>query len=67
MSISPQKTIIILKHDAVARGLMGEILKRFERAGLKMVAFKFIQAPQDLAVKHYPSDDAWYRTAGKEL
>ena len=65
MSISTQKTIIILKHDAVARGLMGEILKRFERAGLKMVAFKFIQAPTDLAVKHYPSDDAWYRTAGE--
>ena len=65
MSISPQKTIIILKHDAVARGLMGEILKRFERAGLKMVAFKFIQAPADLAVQHYPSDDAWYRTAGE--
>ena len=65
MSISPQKTIIILKHDAVARGLMGEILKRFERAGLKMVAFKFIQAPEDLAVKHYPSDDVWYRTAGE--
>jgi nucleoside-diphosphate kinase len=65
MAISPQKTIIILKHDAVARGLMGEILKRFERAGLKMVAFKFIQAPADLAVQHYPSDDAWYRTAGE--
>jgi len=63
--ISTQKTIIILKHDAVARGLMGEILKRFERAGLKMVAFKFIQAPEDLAVKHYPSDDVWYRTAGE--
>ena len=63
--ISTQKTIIILKHDAVARGLMGEILKRFERAGLKMAAFKFIQAPEHLAVEHYPSDDAWYRTAGE--
>ena len=44
---------------------MGEILKRFERAGLKMAAFKFIQAPEHLAVEHYPSDDAWYRTAGE--
>lgn len=65
MSISTQKTIIILKHDAVARGLMGEILKRFERAGLKMTAFKFIQAPENLAIEHYPSDEAWYRTAGE--
>ena len=62
--VSPQKTIIILKHDTVARGLIGEILKRFERAGLKLVAFKFVQAEKDIAVKHYPSEDAWFQAVG---
>lgn len=65
MAISTQKTVIILKHDAVARGLMGEIIGRFERAGLKLSAFKFVQAEEDLAVKHYPSEDAWFRVVGE--
>ena len=65
MAVSPQKTVIILKHDAIARGLMGEIVKRFERAGLKLVAFKFIQAEKELAVKHYPTEEAWFRTVGE--
>lgn len=65
MPVAKQKTVIILKHDAVARGLMGEILKRFERAGLKLVAFKFIQAEADIAVKHYPAEEAWLRTVGE--
>lgn len=62
--VLPQKTVIIFKHDAVARGLMGEMMKRFERVGLKLVAFKFIQAEKDRAVKHYPSEEAWFRTVG---
>lgn len=62
--VLPQKTVIILKHDAVARGLMGDILKRFERAGLKLVAFKFIQAEKDRAVRHYPTEEAWFRAVG---
>jgi len=65
MPVSPQKTVIILKHDAVARGLMGDILKRFERAGLKLAAFKFVQAEKELAVKHYPTQEAWFRTVGE--
>lgn len=65
MAVAPQKTVIILKHDAVARGLVGEIIKRFERAGLKLVAFKFIQAEKELAVKHYPTEESWFRTVGE--
>lgn len=65
MSVSTQKTVIILKHDAVARGLMDEIIRRFERAGLKLMAFKFVQAKDDIAVKHYPTEEAWFRTVGE--
>ncbi|MCI0498563.1 MAG: nucleoside-diphosphate kinase [Planctomycetales bacterium] len=48
-----QRTLIILKPDAVQRHLIGQIVSRFEQKGLKIVAAKFIQIPQDLARRHY--------------
>lgn len=51
-----EKTLIILKPDAVERGLAGEIISRFEKAGLKLVATKMIRPDKALAEKHYPSD-----------
>ncbi len=49
-----QKTLVVLKPDAVQRGIIGEIISRFEKVGLKMVACKMLQVSQDLADKHYP-------------
>ena len=51
--ITMQTTLVILKPDAVQRGLCGEILSRFERKGLKIVGGKFMQVSQALAKKHY--------------
>jgi len=51
-----EKTLVILKPDAVQRGLVGEILARFEKAGLKIVAMKMMVADKDLLTKHYPDD-----------
>ena len=48
-----QRTLIIIKPDAVQRHLMGKIISRFEEKGLKIVAAKFMQIPQELARKHY--------------
>jgi len=48
-----EKTFIILKPDAVQRGLIGEIISRFEARGLKMVAMKMIHVSKDLASEHY--------------
>jgi len=48
-----EQTLIILKPDAVQRGLMGQILTRFEEKGLKVVGAKFMQITPDLAAKHY--------------
>lgn len=48
-----QTTLIILKPDAVQRGLMGQVLTRFERKGLKIIGGKFIQVTEELAKKHY--------------
>ncbi len=48
-----ERTFIILKPDAVQRGLVGEIISRFERRGLKIVGMKFVQVSDELARKHY--------------
>ena len=47
------RTLIIIKPDAVQRGLSGEILARFEKRGLRIVGMKFIQVSRALAEKHY--------------
>jgi nucleoside-diphosphate kinase len=48
-----ERTLIIIKPDAVQRGLVGEIIARLERRGLKMVGIKFMQIDEALARKHY--------------
>jgi nucleoside-diphosphate kinase len=47
------RTLILVKPDAFARGLTGEILARFERKGLKIAALKLVQTPRDTAETHY--------------
>jgi len=48
-----QKTLIILKPDAVKRGLVGKILARFEEKGIKIVAMKMVQLNREILEKHY--------------
>jgi nucleoside-diphosphate kinase len=48
-----QQTLILVKPDGVQRRLVGEILRRFERKGLRLVGLKLVQASQALAEKHY--------------
>ena len=47
------RTLILVKPDAFARGLTGEIIARFERKGLRIVALKQMQVDEDLARTHY--------------
>lgn len=51
-----EKTLVVIKPDGVVRGLIGEVLNRLERAGLKVVAAKMVTVSKDLAEKHYPQD-----------
>ncbi len=53
-----ETTLIILKPDAVQRGLMGKIITRFENKGLAIVAAKLTQISPDLAAKHYQEHQA---------
>ena len=48
-----ERTLIIIKPDAVQRHLAGKIITRFERKGFKLVAAKFMQISEDLARRHY--------------
>ena len=51
------RTLILVKPDAFARGLTGEIIARFERKGLKIVALKHMQLDEDTAKQHYAEHD----------
>jgi nucleoside-diphosphate kinase len=47
------RTLILVKPDAFERGLTGEVIRRFERKGLRLVAMKLMQVDTDLAERHY--------------
>ena len=51
-----QKTLILIKPDGVQRGLIGEIIKRFEQRGLKVIGLKLAHADETFAKKHYTED-----------
>jgi nucleoside-diphosphate kinase len=53
-----EKTLIVLKPDAVSRGLCGEILARFEKRGFKFAALKLITVSKELAEQHYAEHSA---------
>lgn len=51
-----EQTLVLLKPDAVKRGVMGEIIHRFERMGLRIVAMKMVKADKSTLDKHYATD-----------
>lgn len=63
-AIRNERTLVFLKPDGVQRGLIGAVLERFERAGLKVAGMKMVHAGRDLLDRHYPGDDAYLRTLG---
>jgi nucleoside-diphosphate kinase len=48
-----EKTLVLVKPDGVQRGLIGEIIKRLENRGLRLIGAKFIQVSRELAEEHY--------------
>lgn len=62
-----ERTFVILKPDAVQRGLMGDIITRFEKVGLKTVALKMTMATEQQCWDHYNKDEAWFLKKGANI
>ena len=59
-----ERTFLAVKPDGVKRGMVGEILSRFEKLGLKIVGMKMVWVDEDLLRKHYDKDEAWFEKVG---
>lgn len=62
--IKEQQTLVLVKPDGVMRGLVGEVLKRVERRGLKVVALKMVAVDRAHLEKHFPTDETWVGRLG---
>jgi len=62
--IRSERTLVFVKPDGVQRGLVGEVLRRFERAGLKLVGLKMVWPDRKLLERHYPRDETFLKTIG---
>lgn len=62
-----QRTFVMIKPDGVMRGLIGEIIHRIEKAGLKVVAMKMLIPDEEMIRAHYPSsDERWIARLGQK-
>ena len=63
---SKERTLVVVKPDGVQRSLIGEIIKRYERMGLKMVAMKMLVPDESFIEKHYTLDPQWRKITGEK-
>ncbi|KKT41426.1 MAG: Nucleoside diphosphate kinase [Candidatus Giovannonibacteria bacterium GW2011_GWA2_44_13b] len=61
-----EKTLVLIKPDGVQRSLIGEIVRRYERSGLKLVGLKMTVPTKELVEKHYLVDPEWRVKTGKK-
>ncbi len=61
-----EKTLVVIKPDGIQRSLIGEIVGRFERAGLKLVAMKMMVPTPEMVEKHYTVDPNWRVITGQK-
>jgi len=59
-----ERTLVLVKPDGVQRGLIGEIIGRFERKGLKVVGLRFLEVPRAMAEQHYAVHEGKHFYAG---
>jgi len=60
-----EQSLVLLKTDAVQRSLVGEVIGRFEKKGLKIVAMKMVMPTEAQLFNHYNKDDAWFLRKGE--
>ena len=64
MNFKTERTYVMIKPDGVKKGLIGEIIKRFEQRDLKIVALEMFQPTFELIDGHYPKEEAWITRLG---
>lgn len=65
--LKKEHSLVIIKPDGVQRALMGEIIRRYERTGLKLVALKMVIPTPEMATAHYMvGGEEWLETVGKK-
>ena len=62
--VAIERTFVMVKPDGVQRGLIGEIISRLERRGLKIIALKMVKPTLEHLDEHYPKDEAWIERLG---
>jgi nucleoside-diphosphate kinase len=62
-----ERTFVIIKPDGVQRSMIGEIISRFERVGLKISAMKFLVPKEQQCWTHYNKDDVWFQSKGERI
>jgi len=65
-NIKQEKTVVLIKPDGVKRGLIGEVITRAEKRGLKIVSLEMFQATKDQIDNHYPKDEKWIKRIGEK-
>jgi nucleoside-diphosphate kinase len=61
-----ERTLVVIKPDGVQRGLIGEIVKRYEEVGLKLVGMKMVVATPEHIEAHYTLDPQWRKVTGEK-
>jgi nucleoside-diphosphate kinase len=61
-----ERTLVVIKPDGIQRSLIGDIIGRFEKLGLKLVAVKMCVPTEDFVEKHYTLDPEWRRITGEK-
>lgn len=61
-----ERTLAVIKPDGVQRGLIGDIIHRFEKTGLKVVGMKMVWVNEELVSKHYTGDKAYLESVGEK-
>lgn len=64
--LKEEKTLLIIKPDGVKRGLIGEIISRIEKRGLKIIALEMVRASKEQIDGHYPKNEAWIKRLGEK-
>ncbi|OGG69178.1 nucleoside-diphosphate kinase [Candidatus Kaiserbacteria bacterium RIFCSPHIGHO2_12_FULL_53_13] len=62
--LKQEKTFVLIKPDGVKKGLIGEVISRFEQRDLKIVALEMFQPTRQMIDDHYPKDMAWIERLG---